>query len=776
LLNGFRHSLGALLSSSLLLLLFPLPAAAFDASEQLQLADGLYLRGMYDFALREYLTLVREGAGFDQMDAAIFRAAECHRQLGDKKSADEFYQRVIRDFPGSAYRVRADLRRAELLVAAQRYADALPMLTGVLERNPPVDLAASAWYYRGYVEKRTGVSGAAESSFRKVIGGFTDSPFASYARLELAELLLERGGFESEARSLYEEVTRQPATPRLEAEAWFQLAELSYRAKRYHESADSYARLLEKFPSDRRAGEARLQAAWSYHHDRRFEPALSLAQAELARPDGEDQDLWLYLKANCERQMGRAEDADASYAEILRGFKDSPVAAPARYERALMAFQRGAPETVIKQMEGLDLKGSGSEEDMLWLLAESYSSLQQPARALDYYRKLAEEHAAGDKAPLAFFRTATIHQEAGEFAEASEGFRGLAEKYPGHELAADALFASAYCRARLQEHRQALADWKRLLDLAPDYPKADEAWYQKALAEMQSEKEKEAQTSLRRLLKDHPDSVRRGDAHHWLAILLENDGRFDAAEKELRAAIAQLDDATELRKLKFRLVTVLQKQDKLDESTAVLEEVVKEEAGDVPPALLEWLARRQLEEDRLEQAASTAQALAEVGDTSAWQQIGWYLRGVALAKQGKPEKSLDAFERAARLDARTREGAEAALQAGQAHLEAGRTEQARTFFEMAGDRSQTGELVDIRARSYAGLGRVSEAEQNWDEASRYFMGVAILFDDPELTPECLYRASEAFAKLGREEDQRRTLKELRTRYPESKWTTGQPDH
>ena len=75
--------------------------------------------------------------------------------------------------------------------------------------------------------------------------------------------------------------------------------------------------------------------------------------------------------------------------------------------------------------------------------------------------------------------------------------------------------------------------------------------------------------------------------------------------------------------------------------------------------------------------------------------------------------------------------------------------------------------MDIRARSYFGLGRAAEMGEDWNRAARYYLGVGILFDDPEITPESLHRAAIALGRAGRNEERARALEELKERYP--KW-------
>ena len=47
------------------------------------------------------------------------------------------------------------------------------------------------------------------------------------------------------------------------------------------------------------------------------------------------------------------------------------------------------------------------------------------------------------------------------------------------------------------------------------------------------------------------------------------------------------------------------------------------------------------------------------------------------------------------------------------------------------------------------------------------MSVAVLFDDPQWTPQSLYRAGRLFGQLGKKAEQTSAWKELKARYPDS---------
>jgi hypothetical protein len=46
------------------------------------------------------------------------------------------------------------------------------------------------------------------------------------------------------------------------------------------------------------------------------------------------------------------------------------------------------------------------------------------------------------------------------------------------------------------------------------------------------------------------------------------------------------------------------------------------------------------------------------------------------------------------------------------------------------------------------------------------MGVALLYDDPTITPRALQKAAVAYEKAGKQDEAARATEQLRTKYPE----------
>jgi tetratricopeptide (TPR) repeat protein len=94
---------------------------------------------------------------------------------------------------------------------------------------------------------------------------------------------------------------------------------------------------------------------------------------------------------------------------------------------------------------------------------------------------------------------------------------------------------------------------------------------------------------------------------------------------------------------------------------------------------------------------------------------------------------------------------------------------AREAFDRAAVTAAADELLPIRARAYAGTARALRTQGDLDGAAKHFLSVAILFDSPDLVPECLFEAAAVLKQAGRAADSDKVRQELKTRYPDSAW-------
>lgn len=746
---------------------------------RVQFADGLYSRGMYELAIKEYAALLKNYPGGSRNDAVTFRLAESLRLKGDTGNAARFYAHLVAQYRESPFRLRAAYRRARLYADAGDYESAEAHFAQILKLSPPAELAAATTYYLGEVQLSQKKLDIADQTFAKVLDEFTDSEFAVYALLKRGEIkrliyieakeqsVADSEASEQEALEYYEAALAKASTDRLKAEVLFQMADLYFRDENYQQSADLYRQLMSQYPDDERAVQARLQAAWAALRSNLYAEALRVADQALAdSPTGEAAAEWLYVKANCQRQLIQTETAVATYRQLLERFPDSRFADSARYETAVAHYQAGSFSKAVMEAEKIRLTPE-LRADVCWLLAESYAALDMPAEATQYYRMVVREGGAGSRARDALYRLAHQLQQQGAYRDASSFYLRLVDSFPEDELAAQALFASGYCLSMAGDLEAAVRDWSQLVQRYASSPLVEEALYQKAMGEVRLERAADALGSLAELQRLYPQGRYLSDAYYWQGMLMFEGDNPAEAEPALRQAVQRATRDDLRREAMFQLGLVLQRLGKDEQSAQMLQELIDSPlSGRFPPSLLEWMAAFHGQKGDYVRMSQTADVLTTSAEKP-WQQAGWVLKGRAARGQQQADQAIEAFEQALAIRANTQYAGEAALALARLCLEGGNLDKAETYFNEASTRG-TGERAQaIQAHSVMGLGRVAQARNQSQDASRLFMSVAILYEDGEIVPDALLQAAVEFEKLDRLEERDKVVAELQARYPDS---------
>lgn len=750
---------------ALFLVLIASRVGGATVEEQQQFADGLYARGLYELALREYMAILRAAPQYPALDQVLYRVAECYRERGNVAAADLFYRRVINEYPTSPFRMRADLRRAELFLGAKRPVEAIQMLRELIGRAPPPELEAGARYFLAVAARMTNGLADAESELRLILQRFDRTPFVCLAALELADLRERAGAPFEEIARLYRIAAEHAGSTNLAAEAWQRLGNAAYAATNHAAAAEAYDRLLRDHPGHPRAIEAALPAAWSLYHIGRAADALSLAERQIELRGETDE--WLYLVANARRMLLDTDRAVEAYDALVRRYPSSRLAGAARYESALALFRQRRFTEVIRRLDHADWDPDVRAE-VDWMLAESYAHAGSPAAAIQHYRRVVEASSPSPRAPEAMYKLGRMLVERGARAEASDLLRALAARYPDHPMAPAALLTSGFAHAADERWEEAVTDWGRLERTWTNSPHAEEALFQKGLAEIRLQRAPAATASLQALLRRFPATSQAAEAHYWLAVLADQSGETGDSETHLRRVL-ELDPPPDLRRrARFLLARTIQKLGREGEAADLWQELLATPSrADMPPALLEWLAQHRLAQRAFSNAIAVAEALLVAAPDEAWRQIGAHLLGRAREGLGDRAGALQAFEQTDRGIPVTRARIEALLATSRLRIPEGNLEQAEYAARRAAELASDDRFAELKAQALKLLGEIAEARTDLTTASRYYLSVAILYDHPILSPECLHRAAEILSSLGDTNEATRLRVELRQRYPQS---------
>ncbi|HAL93110.1 MAG TPA: hypothetical protein DCM68_08830, partial [Verrucomicrobia bacterium] len=618
----------------------------------------------------------------------------------------------------------------------------------------------------GYSRLKAGDESGAGEAYERLLAEHGDSPYASYAALDLAALHAGDKDNGEQMTAWFETALATAATPAAKAEALFRWGDWAYRQERYQQAADTLQALLVELPNERRARDALLAAAWSLYYLDRTPEALELAgKLEGAATDAETAASGVYLRANCLRKMNRDGEALAAYKTVARDYPGTRFASRGAYEIMVTHFKRGEHEETL--LAAPAQPEPANEVDVLWMRAESERELGRTDLGRGHYESIVQQFPKSPQAAPALLRLGELAREAGRMADAAKLFRRVAEDYPRNEAVNEALKASALARVRAGDAKGALEDWDALLARKTDGETAAEARLQKALVQIELKKATAAMETLDELLKELPAGAQAARAHYWRGVLFTEKSKWAEAESALRASLAAADEQTAAL-ARLRLAVVLQRQDRMDEAADQIDPLLEDgRLVAENPALVEWVAKRRFDQGQYGRALRAAVALGENADEASWRQIGWHWAGASHAQLGDEPAAIGCYEKAVAEKAQTREGAESGLLLAGLELKAGRHVKAAARYTAAAEAATGDGSLDLRARAYFGLGEAAEAAGEAEKAARHFMSVAVLFDDPEWTPHSLFRAGRLFGEIGKPAEQAGAWKELGARYPDS---------
>ena len=768
----------------LLALAFAARAQEISSPDRRAFADGLMARGLIQLALPEYRALAADAAT-PERDVVLYRLAECARQTGDSGAAEKACAELLAKYPKSAMAPRARLTRGLILKAAGRHAEAASLLDELATDTAiPADLAATALYHAAESRENSGNRKGAESRYAELLkraaapgAAASVKELGAYAELRTAALQALADTPEARAAALarYDAVVAKPFSPRIGAEALFQSAALLYRQNKFAESAARYAQLAAKYPKDARVADARLPSAWANYRAGRYAEARAAAEP-LAGEEGPHRLEAAYLKANALAQLGQRKESVAAYDALLAlpasGKEAAGLLRNARYERLVVLFKDGQFQQVLDDGARIADPPDAVLDDFIWLQAQAAEALKDETRAIQFYRMLAERRPNSRLAPDALYRLAYRLQGQEAWLEASRAYLSLAKSFPNDAHVPQALYSSGLCLAKAGRDTEAIRDWNDLLARFPNDTAALDARFQKAMAEIRSDKRREAAEDLDELV-SKPAKVnlaRLAEAHFWRARLCYAAKELQPAEKHLRSCLSSRP-ADEIREeASFLLGLVLQAQGRDAEAAACFQPLLAAPAANAKftDDRLAWLSEFQFSRGQYAAARDAAKELASRGASRAWIQAGNALAGRAHAALSDTNAAIAAFRLAADSPVRTKYSSEASLRLGELLASRGdeaSLAEAADYLGEAVARASSPELASVRAKAYFALADCTARRGLKEAAARYYMAVALLFDDKEIVPAALEKAEALYDGLGLAREAAAARAERETRYP-----------
>src|ERR1700737_1200218 len=378
----------------------PPPAAETEQPEkrQLEYANALFTRKLYDLAIPEYQKYLDDYPGASGRANAYFSLGECYRNLNKPSSARTNFQHVLNDYDDSEFAGPAAYGLGEIAFTQKDYSTALPLFHRPATKSKEPAVALSARYFEARCLEAVDRKDEACDIYSQVAEAKNPNPYREDARATAASIALARGR-KLDALRQYEALASETQRPALKAEATVRAGLLAVDLQQAEKGkidkamGEKAMTLLQKGRSLPEAGRWRAlaQVGIVRLQYQSGQYARLLADYTIVLQQGpEDARAGVMLfAANSHRQLGHAKEAEAIYREIIDAYPGREEAKDAAYQR-LINIYNSDPSTLPPEVDQFLTSNPTTERaDQAKLLkAEALYKQQNYPRAAPIYAEL----------------------------------------------------------------------------------------------------------------------------------------------------------------------------------------------------------------------------------------------------------------------------------------------------------------------------------------------------------------------------------------------------
>src|SRR6059058_2140382 len=419
-----------------------LPARETEGADQRQLeyANGLFARKLYDLAIPEYQKYLEDYPGRAGRANAYFSLGECYRNLHRDSNARTNLQKVLNDYGDSEFAGPAAFALAEMAFTDKDYATALPLFhrSGSRSKEPAVALAAR--YFEARCLEALGRKDEAANIYAEVAEGGNPNLDREDARLTAASIFASRGK-KLEALKQYEALANEAQKPALKAECAarggliaLELVQ-SDKGRIDNAMAQRAAALFQKGRTSPDSGKFRAIAQVGFrrlqYQTGQYTQLLADHKKELDQLPEAAQVEVLLLAANSERQLGHPKEAEKLYQQITAKYPDREEAKDAAYQQLINVYNSDPSALSAAVDQFLATNPTNERADQAKLLkAEALYKQQSYTDAASMYGELRGSQLSARLRAEAAYKLGLCHVQTKNIPGVIEAFTYYLQTFP----------------------------------------------------------------------------------------------------------------------------------------------------------------------------------------------------------------------------------------------------------------------------------------------------------------------------------------------------------
>ncbi len=741
-----------------------------------------YDRQEWAMAAQSYAKYLQQYPSGRQVPDALFRVGECYMKQNQLKQAAGYYEEVVNRYPASDGAPSAAYRLGAMTFNDSKFADSAKYFTfaEAKTKSAPVRLAAA--YHKSRAYGMTGEKDKQAAALNSVIAVKTQNDFRETALLTLGSIYLGQDK-KTEALPIFDELVKTSADRAIIAEASIRAAVLYAELKKPEESIVMFEKAL-RMPETTEQNRAisLVGIIQSLYAKGDYDGVIDYynKNSEIL-PPGASRAKMLLLVGHSYRMRKSYARAVEVYLLIEQYHPDTEEAFDAGYWK-LYCFYLLNDKDLGEFSTAFIARHAQKHAD------HEFLSLARLIRADFYFNKgdyqqaaLSYNDVSLDKLPAklrpgTLFNMGWAQGEAGRHQEAVGTFTRFITENPTHEFTPKAYARRGLANREARDLPKAKADFEYV---TKEFPKSDAcelSWLQLGFIAMEQKDAKATVTAFETLLKKFPTTSAAAQAYYGIGRGNFDQKIYDKAIPALRRSI-EIDSKGYLEKSSQLIILCDYARQNADNLAKTIDSyLLSRPDGQVPPNILKWLGLKLYSSDDFKRAARFLELAVTPQTPENTEPVVWNYLGMAQLQNQQYDASIQATDNFLKSEPDSATRSRALLTKGRAQLGKGLFDDAdkvaQDALQVVKDGKLQAELLILEGDIYAAQGDKLAAEgqkdaavSKWKEGAAKYAVPSQFFDDPDVTPNALYKAAQVLEKAGDSAKAKQMMQQLQQRYP-----------
>lgn len=741
-----------------------------------------YDRQEWGMAAQSYAKYLQTYPSGRQVPDAMFRIGECYMKQNQLKQAAGYYEEIVNRYPGSDGAPSAAYRLGAMTFNNSKFADAAKHFAFCEAKTKSAQVRLAAAYNKSRAYEMAGDKEKQAAALNSVIAVKMDNPYRETALLTLGSIYLAEDK-KSEALPVFEELLKHSADRAIIAEAAIRAAVLYAELKKPDESIAMFQKALQMPETSEQNRSISLvgiiQALYSkgdydgvidYYNKNSEVLPLGASRAKM-----------LLLVGHSYRMRKSYARAVEVYLLIEQYHTDTDEAFDAGYWK-LYCFYLLNDKDLGEFATAFITRHAQKRADHEYLSlarlirADFYFNKGDFQQASQSYNEVSIDKLPEKLRPGTLFNMGWAQGEAARHQEAVGTFSRFINEHPQHEYIPKAYARRGLANRDARDLPKAKADFEQV---TKDFPKSDAcemSWLQLGFIAMEQKDPKGTIAAFETLLKKFPTTAAAAQAYYGIGRGNFDQKLYDKATPALRRSI-EIDSKTYLDKSSQILILCDYARQNADDLAKTIDSYLSSKpSGEVPSNILKWLGLKLYSSDDFKRAARFLELAVTPQNPENTEPVVWNYLGMAQLQNQQFDASIQATENFLKSNPDPAASARAQLTKGRALLGKGQFDEAdkvaQDALQVVKDGKLQAELLILEGDIFSSQGdklategQQAAAVEKWKAGAAKYAVPSQFFEDPDVTPDALFKAAKALEKAGDAAQAKQMLQQLQQRYP-----------